>query len=349
MVEAAMELDAVEETPSSEEAVAETNQETTEDELLSAKFDEIRSRDAEGEKTDEAPTQPEDETVDEKEPEGEQKQEVAAPSYVPEAAKAVWKDLPENVRDAIASSQKEMSDRVGMMGREASALKPIREILVKAVEELPGLAEMKPEQVGDEVFKLARLTSNFQAQPVETILGLIEANGLAPAVAQAMGQTQGVDGRALAELQAENRALRIQVQNASDPESLRQRFSEWTAEERVNSEVSEFSSKAEHWGAVEPYLPQFIGLVRNLRPEGTSNTELLKEAYDMAVSKLVPTAQAQTNGAVTEAAPTPDPGRAEAVANATSVNISGRRSGRQRELTEDEIMSAAYDRAHARA
>lgn len=46
--------------------------------------------------------------------------------------------------------------------------------------------------------------------------------------------------------------------------------------------------------------------------------------------------------------PVPDPKRTDAVLKAKSINVTGKQSGKARDLTEDEALAAAYDRAQAR-
>ena len=108
------------------------------------------------------------------------------------------------------------------------------------------------------------------------------------------------------------------------------------------NEIQAFAQSAEHWAEVEGHLPQFVALERELQPDG-SNADILKAAYEAAVSRFVP----EANRASQEAAQAVqvDPEKTKAARKAKSVNVRSQPSNKTRTLSEDEELAAVWDRA----
>lgn len=267
---------------------------------------------------------------------------VEAPTDVPVALRKHWGAIPEDARDAVLSSQREMSRKLSDMGRQVQGISPIREALVTAVRDNPALANMRPEDVASDVMELARYSAGFKAKPLETFLGLAQKHGMIDALRQAFsGQPQAAQGTA--EMQKQIGALQQQLARAADPEFIREQVSAVTFENRVMSDVQAFAETQQHWGEVEEYLPKVIPLVRDAMPDAPQK-DILAKAYDLALNTYRPDLKAPVKAAV-EAAAKPDPERTQAAIQAKSVNIPAKVSGKPREMTEEEIYSAAYDRA----
>ena len=267
---------------------------------------------------------------------------VEAPTDVPVALRKHWSTLPEDAREAVLSSQREMSRKLSDMGRQVHGLEPIKSVLIGAVKELPALANMRPEEVAAEVVQLARISADFKSKPLETFIGLARQHGMVDALRQALGG-QPQEAQQTATLQSEIRALKQQLSRASDPEFIREQVSAVTTQERVMSEVQAFAAQQEHWAEVEAFMPQIIPVVRETMP-GASGKDVLAQAYQFAIQLKRPDLKAPAQAAVEAAAP-PDPERAKAAIQAKSVNVTGRTTGKPREMTETEIYAAAYDRA----
>lgn len=270
---------------------------------------------------------------------------VDAPTDVPVALRKHWTALPEDAREAVLASQREMSRKLSDMGRQVQGISPIRDVLVTAVKELPALGNMRPEEVAQDVMRLAKISADFNARPLETFLALAKEKNMTDALRQALGG-QPQSAQETASLQNEIRALKDQLSRAADPEFIRQQVSAVTTQERVLSEVQAFAAKQEHWAEVEPLLPQFIPAIREAMP-GASEKDVLERAYETVLQLKRPDLKAPATAAV-EAAPKPDPERTQAAIQAKSVNVPARTSGKPRELTEEEAYSAVYDRAARR-
>lgn len=265
-----------------------------------------------------------------------------APTDVPVALRKHWTALPEDAREAVLSSQREMSRKLSDMGRQVQGISPIRDVLVGAVKELPALANMRPEEVAQEVVSLAKISADFRSKPLETFLTLAKQHNMVDALKQALGG-QPQAAQETAQLQTQIRALQDQLSRAADPEFIRQQVSAVATQERVMTEVQAFAAKQEHWAEVEPLLPQFIPAIREAMP-GASEKDILARAYETALYLKRPDLKAPSVAAV-EAAAQPDPERTQAAIQAKSVNVPNRTTGKPREPTEDEAYSAVYDRA----
>lgn len=267
---------------------------------------------------------------------------VDAPTDVPVALRKHWGALPEDAREAVASAHREMSRKLSDMGRQVQGIAPIRDVLVQAVKERPELANMRPDQLASDVLTLARVSADFQTKPLETFLSLAQQHGMVDALRQALGgNSQGAQQTAT--LQNEIRALKAQLARAADPEYIREQVSAVTMQERVMSDVQAFAATQEHWGEVEAYMPKVIPLIRETMPNA-SGKDVLAKAYEIALQTYRPDLKAKAQAAV-EAAAVPDPERTQAALKAKSVNVTGRTTGKAREMTEDEAYAAVYDRA----
>ncbi len=267
---------------------------------------------------------------------------VEAPTDVPVALRKHWGALPEDAREAVLSSQREMSRKLSDMGRQVQGISPIRDVLVDAVKANPAIANMRPDELARDVMELAQFSAAFKSKPLETFITLAQKHGMTDALRQALGG-QPQAAQQTANLQNEIAALKQQLARAADPEFIREQVSAVTMQERVMSDVQAFAAEQDHWGEVEAFMPDVIQLVRKAMPEA-SGKDVLARAYDVALQTYRPDLKAKAQAAV-EAAVTPDPERTQAALKAKSVNVPGRTTGKPREMTEEELYSAAYDRA----
>lgn len=325
---------------------APVTQEVSEDSELESMFDNMQ--DAPSDSTDKEPqveTDPEAalEVEAKAEPEATTEQ-VDAPSDVPYAIKQHWNDIPETARDAILKSQREMGQKLADQGRQVQGIAPIRDVLTQAVQDLPGLANMKPEDAAKEVFALAKLSSDFSTKPVETLMGYIQKHGLGEAIQAAMTGQPQAQTQQVPELMKHIQGLERKISEISDPEYIRGSFETFNTESQVQSSVTEFASKAEHWGDVEEHMPATIQFMQATLGDSASPQDVLSKAYELAVSQFVPEAKVKQEGSAEKAAPVVDPERSKAALKAKSANVQSSSSGKSRAMTEDELMSAAYDK-----
>ncbi len=285
---------------------------------------------------------PDEEADDAAEEEGD---ETPAPTELPKAVREAWKDIPADAREAILSSTRDLNRKLADQGRLVQGIAPIRDSLAKAAQDLPALANMKPEQVASEVMGLARISQDFADKPVETMVSLIKQHGLEEPMRKIFaGQNPGeADMNTNAMVQHIQR-LERQLQQVADPNYIRSQVEDYTSQTTAERDVTTFAAQAEHWEAVEPHLPAAIQFVQASAPDA-SPQDVLKRAYDLAVSQFVPEAQEAKAPAVEETAPAPDPEKLKAAQKAKSINVQSTSTGRKRTLSEDELLDQAWARA----
>lgn len=323
--------------------------EVSEDSAMEALFDSISDGDIETDEPEADQPEPKPAEAGEEEAEGDAvKAEeggdtlkpAEAPSDVPYSIKQHWADIPESARAAILDSQREMSRKLADQGRQVQGIAPIRDVLTQAVQELPALANMRPEQAAQEIMQLAKLSNDFTARPVETLMGYIQHHGLGDQMARALaGQPMGNQPNMAKEIQR----LERELQRVSDPEFQRSTFEQFNTQAQVQNSVTEFASTAEHWGAVEDHMPAAIQYVQATLGDA-SPQDVLTKAYELAVSQFVPDAKAKQESATDKAAPTADPERSKAALKAKSANVQSRSSGKSRTMTEDELLASTFDK-----
>lgn len=326
-----------EEVVSSEQVTPETTApEPTEDERYSDIYDKLTSEDQ--------PDEPEPETAKPEQPEPEKAEEQAdpAPPHVPREVKESWSQLPENVREAISRSHREMSQKNAEMGRQVQATKPLYDRLVQAAKENPQLAQMTPDQIAQDAFSLAQVNAQIQQDPARAVMGLIQKYELGPVIAQAMGQQANQTPQQVNALQQHVQRLEQRLAQVGDPQFLEQQYSQFATKQQTLTEVEKFAQTADHWSDVEADIPAFIEPARKAVGDGASNADILSKAYDLATyaKGLVAKPAAGDEPAVKA-----DPKKAEAVKKATAVNVKSAPSGNPRELSEDDRLAAVYDRA----
>ena len=294
--------------------------ETSQDEELGAVFDKLHDGDS-----DEG---------DEAEPEA---PAVELPSDLPKALHAHWATMSEEARQAVTASHRELSNKLAEQGRQYEGMKPLRDGIAEIAQEFPEIKDMSTKQFLGEMRELARVSKAIAQDPVNAIVGVIQQHGLFNALSAYFAQGPQ-SGTYVAQMEATVRKLEKQLSEATDPNKLRQNFQAWTAEDRTVAELNEVASQNEHYAAVEKYLPQLIPIAREKLPPNAPAKAVLSAAYEMALREFLPgKAMPPKNGA--------DPEKLAAAKKATSVNVSGRGTGKPRQMTEDELLSAAFDKA----
>lgn len=270
---------------------------------------------------------------------------VQAPSDVPLGVKEHWASIPEGAREAIVQSQREMAQKLTDQGRMVAGLNPIKNTLTEMVKEFPAMANMRPEQVISEMRQLATINQAFNDNPIKAVMGLVEQHGLRDQFIAAMqGQQPGQSAQMVPQLRRELAELK----RALDPETMRQNFLGIQTEATVTQQVEKFAADhADTWPQVEPHLMSAIPAVQSFLGEEAAPEAVLSQAYELVASQLG-LAKAPPKETADEAVPKPDPERAKAVKAAESVNVSGSREGKPRELTEEEALARKFDEIMSR-
>lgn len=271
--------------------------------------------------------------------------EVEAPSGLPVELREKWKAIPEDAREAILKDRDGLHRKLSDMGRQVQGISPIRDSLVQAVEKFPFLADMKPQDVAQQIFQLADVGQKLRENPGAMLAQLAKQHGAEQALLQHLQGRPTQEANVVPRLMNHIQQLEQKLARVSDPEYLSQQITQVTTQQQVVSSVSEFAAQAEHWGEVENHIPAYIPIAKAKLGETAAPGALLKFAYEKAVQDFV--AKAPTPPAE-EAAADPDPERTAKALKAVSVNVNGKSTGKPRPLTEEEELERAYDRAMKR-
>lgn len=306
---------------------------------------------------DKANQEPEDQTPDEpveeakaedkpaEKPETPETAKVETPTDIPRQLREHWSKFPEETRTAVEDFARETNRKLSEQGRLLHGITPIKEVLTEAMKDFPQLADRSPQDVAKEVFTLARISAEFETNPVKTMLGLIEKHGLKDQITQAM-QGQPVSD-SITPLKQQIANLQRQLKQATDPNFIRSHFDAFASESDTLKDVKTFAANAEHWQAVEDKLPPYVDFMRAEMGQDASPTDVLQAAYDLAVSRIVPTENKAPEQAADQAADVVDPERTKAALKAKSVNVRSQPS-KPRALTEEELLSQVWDKSQKR-
>ncbi len=266
---------------------------------------------------------------------------IAAPSHLPEEIQALWKDIPEAARPALEKSYRSLGDRLAQQGRVVSAVKPSYDVLVRAAQEMPELAQMSPAQIAEGVFSLARREAQFVANPLEALIGLAQEHGQLDALRTALTGQQSAPSFDPRQFMG---TLQQQL-----PALVKQQVAEEAQAQAAFNEVVAFSTSEgvkEFWPQVEEAVMDFIPRAVKKLGEGASPKDKLSLAYDMAIH-ADPDLRAKVRSA-SKKEPDPDPQKAADAARAASINVSSRGTGKTASMTERQMLKAAYDEAQRR-
>ena len=283
------------------------------------------------------------EAVEEPEPEPEA---VEAPSFIPDAVKAHWDKLTPEQRQAIEGAQRDLSSRMTELGRVAKASRPVYDVLVQAAREMPTLANMTPEAIARDVFRMAQVQDQLARDPVNTLLRVAQDYGAVDALRAAVaGQAAPEGAQQTQALVAEIRDLKRQLEAVADPAAIESRVMQTLSARDAERVVTDFAATKEQWSAVENTMPQFVQIAQARLGEGAQAKAVLDLAYDMAINAdpdlrkqaVAPAPKAQA----------PDPERTAAALKAKSVNVVSKSTGKPREMSESQKMAAVWDKYHA--
>jgi len=329
--------------------VTETPQ-MTDDDLMAQVWDD-RNKEEEPETPEDAPVEAAetDEPVEEPEgevEEGKQEEQEAPkpPSTLPPAVQRAWADLPEDVREAVQTSHKEMGDKLAAQGRQMQGIAPVRDALVEMVQDIPEMANLRPEQVIREMKQFRdSVIVPLNQKPVETILQVARQRGIEGQLRAALdGQQPGGEANYVAALTKELNSLKQQLQQVADPNYMRQHLETFTTQTEAENVVQEFAQQAEHWSEVENTLPASIAYVQSVNPD-LSQRDILERAYDLEIQRL---GKAKPKASEKDT-PEADPEQTQKALKAKSVNVSGRSSGKSKPVTEDQLLEQVWRKNQA--
>jgi hypothetical protein len=267
-----------------------------------------------------------------------------APSDLPAPIKAKWGALDKEARDAWLARDRDFGRKLAEQGRLVNGVKPVVDVLSRAVKEIPGLQKMRPDEVARDVFEGAKMVAAIRQNPVANILNLARQHGAEEALkAHFAGQPATQTAQQNIELAREVRALKQQLAQVADPgrvmQAVEQRLQMRDAENILTSFARE---RAENWAAIEADMPYHVAKAKQRLGQSASAKDVLDLAYDMAVNAN-PDLRAKITAAA-QAPATSDPARTAAAKAAKSVNVTSQPSNGGRQMSERQQLAAIYDK-----
>jgi hypothetical protein len=267
-----------------------------------------------------------------------------APPDLPAPIKAKWGSLDKEVRDTFVTTQRDLSRKLAEQGRLVNGVKPVVDVLARAVNEIPGLKGMRPEQVARDVFEGAKMVAAIRANPVANILNLARQHGAEDALkAHFAGQAPTQAAQENIALVRKVRELEQTLTQVANPQNIMSAVEQRLVARDTENFVQSFATeRSDTWQQVEPFIPNMIPLAKQRLGPSASAQDVLAQAYDMAVYAH-PDLRAKTLAAA-QAPVASDPARTAAAKAAKSVNVSSQPTNGNREMTDRQILAAIWDK-----
>lgn len=255
----------------------------------------------------------------------------------------LWGKIPEDLKEPLRAHQEELHKTLSQQGQALSAYKPIGDVVQKYSDYFGGArGNYKPAEAIDYLFNLQRAMDD---SPVETLLQIADTYELRPKLAEMFGG-QGGGENSESVLLAKISQLENTIRGMSDPTKIDQRISEKMresqAEQEANSVVSRVSKDMPLYADIpEADLVHFINRSWAKLGNTASQEAVLKSAYDMAINA---DPDLRAKAAALKSAAVQDPAKVAAAKRANESNIRSTSTGRQRELTDDELLGQVWDK-----
>jgi len=264
------------------------------------------------------------------------------PSDIPASLRQHWSTIPKEARDAVIATQRDAGRKLAEQGRLVNGVKPVVDVLNRAVREIPSLAKMTPDQVAKDVFEGAKMVAAIRANPVANIVNLAKQHGALDALkAHLSGQPAGQSNESVAVMRELN-DLRRKFAELSNPDIRSEEVSRILAQRETESFVTGFAAEnAENWAQVEAFIPNMIPLAKQRLGSSASAPDTLALAYEMAVHAH-PDLRAKMQAAA-QAPALSDPTRTAAQRAAKSVNVTSQ-PGKAAPMTEKAAMEAVWNK-----
>lgn len=256
---------------------------------------------------------------------------------------AAWEAIPADQRPIIAQHEQELHSRLSDMGRQVSTFKPMQEVASEFAEYFNGNlkdASGQPINPADGIRYLANIQRSMDAAPFETLMSIADTYNLREQLAKHFGgQVQAVpqDSRILLNEIAE---LKRTIAGLNNPANVEQ-----VIEKReLQTELSRFASSKPLYAQVEADLPFFITKAKTQLGYAATRTQVLERAYDLAV-QADPALRAQAQTAAQAVTHGNSAQKAEAAKRAAEVNVTSTSSGKQKQPSLDDELSAIWDKS----
>jgi len=253
---------------------------------------------------------------------------------------AEWSTLSPELQQKLTERSNELHSRMTDMGQQISRFKPLQEAAGEFAEYFNGNLTINGQSISpaDGVRYLANIQRAMDRDPLPTLLSIADTYNLREELAKMFGgQVQAVPAEQQVLLR-EIAELKQTIAGMQSPAKIEQ-----VLEQReTDKEISRFASEKPLWNHVVSDLPFFIHKAKAQLGEGAGRLAVLDKAYTMAV-EADPALRAQTQAAPRAAAD--DARKAEAAKRASSVNVTSTSSGKAREPSLDDELSAIWEKS----
>lgn len=246
---------------------------------------------------------------------------------------AEWSKIPADIQAKIAEHQRDLHTRMSDQGRQIGTLKPIAEI----VDQNKDLYEGKKTADGRDVTPAFAMQFLFNAQrelsanPIGTLIKLADQAGVRQHLAAAL----------LGQMPVPVTPQPAGLTPADVERMISQRHDEEAQVRAWNDELSRLSKDKPLYSDIpEEDMVHSITKARARLGETADKQAVFDLAYDMAVNA---DPDLRAKAAAAKVAAEGDQKRTAAQKRANTVNVTSTSSGKARELTEDELLSATYD------
>jgi hypothetical protein len=258
-----------------------------------------------------------------------------------------WEKIPVDIRPAVREHAEKLHQQAAKLGQEVSAYKPIGEVIQKHKDYFDGTKySYKPHEGIDYLFNLQR---KMDDSPFDTLMEIADTYGLRQELATRFGAGGEAVNPDTQSLLTEIGQLKSMLRENSDPNKISSLIDQRLNADRVTTQVNDVISRTAtkeampFYADVEAELPFFISKAWAKLGETASQDAVLKLGYDMAVN-ADPDLRAKV-AAPKVAATNTDPARLAAAKNANQSNLRSTSPGKPRELTNDEALAEAWDKA----
>jgi cell division protein FtsB len=257
-----------------------------------------------------------------------------------------WKKIPADVQATIAAREQEIHARMSDQGRQISTFKPVHDVFEQNKDLLEGrqTPDGRPVTPAFAAAFLLEAQRRIDANPIGSLIEMAERFGLRDHLRAALnGQLQ------YQAMQPPAAAGQNSLTAADVAKIVQDTVQQDQSAKAANEEVARLSEGKPFISEIpEEDMVHFIHRARAKLGNTASNEAVFNTAYDMAVH-ADPTLRAKAAAAAAPAngaAAAQEQKRKDAAKRANSVNVTSTSSGKGRQLTEDELLAAAFDDAH---
>ncbi|MCA0000954.1 MULTISPECIES: hypothetical protein [unclassified Mesorhizobium] len=246
---------------------------------------------------------------------------------------ADWAKIPPDVQAKIAARDTDIHKRMSDQGRQLTAFQPIAESIERNKDLLAGKTtpDGRPFTAPAAIDALLNAQRRLETNPVAGLLEIAQRFGVIEQIAQVLA------GQAKVPADRQTAAL-----GAADVERIvREKMNESATASAMEAELSRLSKDKPLYSEIpEEDMVHSISKARAKLGDSASPEALFDLAYDIAVNA---DPDLRTKAASLKTAAAHDPKRTADAKRANSVNVTSKSTGKSRELTEDEKLSALYD------